>query len=78
MPRLRPVLRSGGMPPLRIVSMIASATEIVHALGLGEFQVGRSHECDFPASVATLPIVTRRRFDVHGTSQQIDQRVPES
>lgn len=62
------------MPP-RIVSMIASATEIVHALGLGEHQVGRSHECDFPPSVLSLPIVTRPRFDVHGTSQEIDTRV---
>lgn len=58
--------------------MIASATEIVHALGLGEFQVGRSHECDFPAPVASLPIVTRPRFDVHGTSQEIDTRVRET
>ena len=66
------------MPPLRIVSMIASATEIVHSLGLGDFQVGRSHECDFPASVARLPIVTRPRFDVHGTSQEIDTRVRET
>ena len=55
--------------------MIASATEIVHALGLGEFQVARSHECDFPASVLSLPVVTRPRFDVHGTSQEIDARV---
>ena len=58
--------------------MIASATEIVHALELGPFQVGRSHECDFPASVAALPIVTRPRFDVHGTSQEIDARVRET
>ena len=64
--------------PLRIVSMIASATEIVHALGLGEHQVGRSHECDFPPSVLSLPIVTRPRFDVHGTSQEIDTRVRET
>jgi iron complex transport system substrate-binding protein len=58
--------------------MIASATEIVHALGLGPFQVGRSHECDFPASVMALPVVTRPRFDVHGTSQEIDARVRET
>ena len=58
--------------------MIASATEIVHALGLGEFQVGRSHECDFPASVLGLPVVTRPRFDVHGTCQEIDTRVRET
>ena len=58
--------------------MIASATEIVHALGLGEHQVARSHECDFPASVLSLPVVTRPRFNVHGTSQQIDSRVRET
>ncbi|HEY3743936.1 MAG TPA: cobalamin-binding protein [Bryobacteraceae bacterium] len=63
---------------MRIVSMIASATEIIHALGLGEFQVGRSHECDFPGSVVDLPVVTRPRFDVHGTSQEIDARVRET
>ncbi|HMO24342.1 MAG TPA: cobalamin-binding protein, partial [Candidatus Melainabacteria bacterium] len=32
----------------RIISLIASSTEIVHALGLGRFMVGRSHECDYP------------------------------
>ena len=32
----------------RIVSLIASATEIVCALGARERLVGRSHECDFP------------------------------
>lgn len=63
------------MGPPRVVSMIASATEILHALGLGEYQVGRSHECDFPASVLSLPVVTRPRFDVDGTSQEIDSRV---
>ena len=59
----------------RIVSLIASATEIVHALGLGEFLVGRSHECDFPASVHDLPVCTRPRFDVNGSSKEIDERV---
>jgi iron complex transport system substrate-binding protein len=60
---------------MRIVSLIASATEMVDALGLGEFQVGRSHECDAPVSVASLPVCTRPRFDVCGDSRQIDQRV---
>ncbi len=59
----------------RIVSCIASATEIVHALGLGPFQIGRSHECDWPESVRSLPVCTRPRFDIHGDSAQIDQRV---
>ncbi len=60
---------------LRIVPLIASATEIVHALGLGAHQVGRSHECDFPADVAGLPVCTTPRFLVEGNSQEIDQRV---
>src|SRR5579863_6724498 len=59
----------------RIVSLIASATEIVHALGLGEFQVGRSHECDYPASVANLPVCTRPAFPIDGDSAEIDRQV---
>ncbi|HKV40684.1 MAG TPA: cobalamin-binding protein [Blastocatellia bacterium] len=59
----------------RIVSLIASATEIVCALGYGENLVGRSHECDFPASVAELPVCTSPKFDVHGSSREIDERV---
>ncbi|MEO8026482.1 MAG: cobalamin-binding protein [Bryobacteraceae bacterium] len=63
---------------MRIVPLIASATEIVHALGLGEFQVGRSHECDYPLSVSSLPVCTRPRFDIEGDSREIDQRVKET
>ena len=59
----------------RIVSLIPSGTEIVCALG-GEAQlVGRSHECDYPSSVAHLPICTEPNFQVEGSSQEIDQRV---
>ncbi|MGH9663586.1 MAG: cobalamin-binding protein [Bryobacteraceae bacterium] len=60
---------------MRIVSLIASATEIVHALGLGEFQVGRSHECDYPPAVASLPVCTAPKFPVEGSSRDIDTRV---
>lgn len=59
----------------RIVSLIASATEIIHALGMGNHQVGRSHECDFPASVLSLPVCTAPKFSISGNSQEIDQRV---
>lgn len=59
----------------RIVSLIASATEIVAALGFEEELVGRSHECDFPPSVRRLPTCSQPRIDVNGTSLQIDQRV---
>ena len=44
-------------------------------MGLEEFLVGRSHECDFPKSIAELPVCTRPRFEVAGTSREIDERV---
>jgi iron complex transport system substrate-binding protein len=59
----------------RIVSLIPSSTEIVYELGFGDQLVGRSHECDYPANVTTLPICTESKLDLKGTSQQIDQRV---
>ncbi len=59
----------------RIVSLIASATEIVCALGFEDQLVGRSHECDYPPSVRRLPVCTEPKFNVDGTSYQIDQRV---
>jgi iron complex transport system substrate-binding protein len=43
---------------MRIVSLIPSATEIVYALGLGEYLVGRTHLCDYPDEVVDVPIVT--------------------
>lgn len=61
----------------RIVSLIASSTEIVSALGLEEELVGRSHECDYPPSVARLPICTEPKISVKGTSGEIDRRVKE-
>lgn len=60
---------------MRIISLIASSTEIVHALGMGERMVGRSHECDYPESVKTLPICTEPKFQIDGSSYEIDQRV---
>jgi iron complex transport system substrate-binding protein len=59
------------------VSLISSATEIVHALGLGQFQVGRSHECDYPACVAALPVCTNPTVAVSGSSAEIDRLVKE-
>ena len=63
------------MAELRLLPLISSATEIVHALGLGQFQVGRSHECDFPHAVLELPICTRPAIAVDGSSPEIDALV---
>jgi iron complex transport system substrate-binding protein len=61
----------------RIVSLIASATEIVCALGARGRLVGRSHECDYPPDVLALPALTAPKFKVEGTSAEIDARVRE-
>ena len=59
----------------RVVSLIASATEIVHALGAGDQQIARSHECDWPERIMELPALTKARFKVEGSSRQIDTAV---
>jgi iron complex transport system substrate-binding protein len=59
----------------RVVSLIASATEMVYALGCGEHLVGRSHECDYPEAVQRLPVCTEPKFPTDGASREIDQHV---
>jgi iron complex transport system substrate-binding protein len=59
----------------RIISLIASATEIICALGFEDELVGRSHECDYPPRVKRLPVCTSPKFEVAGLSYEIDQRV---
>jgi iron complex transport system substrate-binding protein len=59
----------------RVVSLIASATEMVCALGRGDCLVGRSHECDYPPQVLALPTLTAPKFEVEGSSLEIDRRV---
>jgi len=63
------------MRKLRIVSLLASATEIVCALGAGEMLVGRSHECDNPDWVKQLPPCSSPAFDVTVSSREIDAEV---
>ena len=58
----------------RIVSLLPSTTEMTCALGLRDALVGRSHECDYPAGVETLPACTRAKVG-DGTSREIDDRV---
>jgi iron complex transport system substrate-binding protein len=60
---------------MRIVSLLASGTEIVVGLGAGDSLVGRSHECDNPAWVKALPACTQPAFDIAMSSGQIDTEV---
>lgn len=60
---------------MRIASLLPSSTEIVCALGMEAQLVARSHECDFPLTVQSLPAVTAPKFNPAGSSREIDQRV---
>lgn len=63
------------MSDLRLISTISSATEIISALGLSHYQVGRSHECDHPPQILNLPVCTRPAIPVDGSSRDIDELV---
>ena len=60
----------------RIVSFLPAATEITYALGAGGDLVGRSHECDYPPQVRSLPVVSKPALPLEGLSQkEIDRAV---
>ena len=62
-------------PMQAVASLLPSITEIVCALGCRDRLVGRSHECDFPADVTALPVLTAPKLDTSATSRAIDDRV---
>ncbi len=59
----------------RIVSLIASATEIVCALGFESSLVGRSHECDYPRTVEQIPVCSSSKITTESSSAEIDDQV---
>ncbi len=61
----------------RVVSLIASATEIICALGLRKQLVGISHECDFPSDVRGLPVLSAPKVDPQLPGEEIDRQVRE-
>jgi iron complex transport system substrate-binding protein len=63
------------MGPVRILSLLPSATEILWALGLGDQVVGVSHECDYPPEAALRPRVVRTAVDPHRPSAEVDRQV---
>jgi iron complex transport system substrate-binding protein len=63
------------MSQKRIVSLLPACTEIVCALGCGGQIVGRSHECDFPPEVQSVPACTAPRLDTGASSAEIDSRI---
>ncbi len=63
--------------PIRIISLLPSATEIVCALGLEDALVGVSHECDWPPAVRALPVLTGAAIPPGLPSGEMDRRVRE-
>ena len=59
----------------RIVSLLASSTEVICRLGFEDYLVGCSHECDYPETVTKLPQVSRPKFKSSGDSKEIDEEV---
>lgn len=60
---------------MRIVSLLPAATEWIAAFGAEGDLVGRSHECDTPASVQDVPVVTQPTYESDGDSAAIDDAV---
>ena len=60
---------------MRIISLIASATEIICSLGQKKNLVGISHECDYPKDIQNLPVCSLPRFDTSGSSLEVDRDV---
>ena len=57
--------------PVRIVSLLPSATEITCGLGLRDQLVGVMHERDYSAGVSDLPKVTQTLIPHDATSGEI-------
>jgi iron complex transport system substrate-binding protein len=60
---------------MRIVSLLASATEMIAALGCLDQMVGRSHECDYPEAVQFVPVVSQVQININTSSAEIDAQV---
>lgn len=60
----------------RLISLLACTTEMLCTLGREDWLVGRSHECDYPASIESLPVVTQANV-ISGNSREIHEDLKE-
>src|SRR3954451_20631893 len=69
--------RSAMVVPVRIASLVPSATEMLFALGLGDSVVAVTHECDYPEEALELPHLTRSVIPEGLSAAEIDRAVRE-
>lgn len=62
---------------MRIASLLPAATEWIAAFGAGPDLVGRSHECDHPPAVQTLPVLTAATYPHEDDARAIHNAVQE-
>ena len=60
---------------MKIVSLVPSASEILCDLGLKQYLVGVSHECNFPSSLQNIQTVTSSNIDSSEAQIEIDTHV---
>ncbi|GCE30383.1 cobalamin-binding protein [Dictyobacter alpinus] len=63
---------------MRVVSLLAAATEMIAELGCVDQLVGCSHECDYPAEIRQLPVVSKTLIDTNTSSAEIDVQVKQA
>ncbi len=63
---------------VRVASLVPSTTEMVAAMRLGHRLVARTHECDHPPSIATVPVVTKDLLPPGLEPAEIDAAVARS
>ena len=61
---------------MRVISLLPSATETLCLIGGGELLVGRSHECNWPPEISSLPVLTDQTITAN-SSVEIDAQVRE-
>jgi iron complex transport system substrate-binding protein len=62
---------------MRIVSLLPSATEIVCSLGMEQELVAVTHECDYPESVRSKPVLTRSVLSRVRSGAEVDRHIRE-